>query len=745
LTNDTDAEGDTLTAVIVQDVPAGHSLTLNPDGTFVYVPLTDFSGSVTFQYAAFDGEWQSSPITVTINVAGVADVPTLTVADAAGLEDTPIDLAISGSVSAGETLSFLVSNVPAGATLSAGTPTGIAGQFLLTEAEAVGLTITPPLHSDVDFTLSVIAIATQGAASAQSLPQLLNVTVTAVADMPTLGVQNVFGNEGTPIDLNIQAALVDTDGSETLSVTVSNVPSTPTGSGLTFGSSTPGPTASLVDQGGGVWLITGTSADIALVKILKGDNDTIVLDVVATATESDPNASPQTAASSDVMQVVVSNVAPTPTLDDVIILGNPLGAVDEVTVVPGLAITFVVSTTDLAFPNTQDAPFTFTIDFGDGIGVLTDVTSAELEQLEFTYEYQTYGTYEVSLTVTDKDGGSTTVSPLTTVNVSKITTIDGIAFVGGTINADRIIVSTPSRGGVQVRMNGAILAHQPDAYKVVVFGNRGADTITVSGSFIPVEFYGGEGNDYLAGGRSSDLLDGGEGNDRLLGSDGDDILLGGSGHDRFSGGNGNDFLAGDMQVDEELGEPIFFEFFDREVPLREADSPGNDLLNGDNGNDTLIGGEGNDTLNGGTGHDLLLGGEGSDRMNGGSGNDFLWGGNGGDFVAGGQGRDVLLSGAGIDTLKGGNSGDLLYASDLDEFLVDFRDTSWIDELWSLWQLGFEDDAAQMVINEAMDDGFHDTLHGEIDDDWYILFEDDRLQVSTERGNGNVIFREGIDF
>ncbi|MBX2805973.1 MAG: hypothetical protein KTR19_08380, partial [Hyphomicrobiales bacterium] len=44
------------------------------------------------------------------------------------------------------------------------------------------------------------------------------------ADLPTLVVENSAGNEDTAIALDITSALTDTDGSETLSVTISDVP-----------------------------------------------------------------------------------------------------------------------------------------------------------------------------------------------------------------------------------------------------------------------------------------------------------------------------------------------------------------------------------------------------------------------------------------------------------------------------------------------------------------------------------------
>jgi len=73
------------------------------------------------------------------------------------------------------------------------------------------------------------------------------------------------------------------------------------------------------------------------------------------------------------------------------------------------------------------------------------------------------------------------------------------------------------------------------------------------------------------------------------------------------------------------------------------------ILNGGNGNDTLIGGDDKDTLNGGAGNDTLIGGGGNDTLNGGDGDDTLFGGGGDDTVIGGKGTDTAFLGAGNDT------------------------------------------------------------------------------------------------
>ncbi|MDB5339642.1 MAG: outer rane adhesin like protein [Planctomycetaceae bacterium] len=66
LLNDTDADGDTLTARIGTS-PAGGMVTLNSDGSFIYTPGMFFTGTDTFTYIANDGARDSSPATVTIS------------------------------------------------------------------------------------------------------------------------------------------------------------------------------------------------------------------------------------------------------------------------------------------------------------------------------------------------------------------------------------------------------------------------------------------------------------------------------------------------------------------------------------------------------------------------------------------------------------------------------------------------------------------------------------------------------
>ena len=71
LANDTDAEGDALTASIVSE-PSNGTLQLRDDGSFIYDSNQDFFGVETFSYVANDLQ-SSEPTTVTINVTPVYD------------------------------------------------------------------------------------------------------------------------------------------------------------------------------------------------------------------------------------------------------------------------------------------------------------------------------------------------------------------------------------------------------------------------------------------------------------------------------------------------------------------------------------------------------------------------------------------------------------------------------------------------------------------------------------------------
>jgi VCBS repeat-containing protein len=77
LVNDSDVDGDALSAVLVSG-PANGSLTLNADGSFTYTPDADWNGSDSFTYRAADSGapgLTSNVVTVSITVDAVNDAP----------------------------------------------------------------------------------------------------------------------------------------------------------------------------------------------------------------------------------------------------------------------------------------------------------------------------------------------------------------------------------------------------------------------------------------------------------------------------------------------------------------------------------------------------------------------------------------------------------------------------------------------------------------------------------------------
>jgi len=67
LVNDTDVDGDPLTAVL-ETAPSNGTATLNDDGSFTYTPKLNFSGTDSFTYTVSDGNGGTDTATVTITV-----------------------------------------------------------------------------------------------------------------------------------------------------------------------------------------------------------------------------------------------------------------------------------------------------------------------------------------------------------------------------------------------------------------------------------------------------------------------------------------------------------------------------------------------------------------------------------------------------------------------------------------------------------------------------------------------------
>lgn len=160
----------------------------------------------------------------------------------------------------------------------------------------------------------------------------------------------------------------------------------------------------------------------------------------------------------------------------------------------------------------------------------------------------------------------------------------------------------------------------------VLGGGSGADVVDYSARTADLSVrIGGKGDSGERGERDTIRADieaamGGDGDDYLRGNERNNTLIGGLGSDTLSGGGGND-TASYASRQEDLR--LYLNGFQDDGADGEFDlilddieelqgGEGNDVLDGNDADNTLQGGGGNDTLNGFYGADVLHGGLGSD-------------------------------------------------------------------------------------------------------------------------------------
>ncbi|QIK65874.1 calcium-binding protein [Nocardioides sp. HDW12B] len=181
------------------------------------------------------------------------------------------------------------------------------------------------------------------------------------------------------------------------------------------------------------------------------------------------------------------------------------------------------------------------------------------------------------------------------------------------------------------------------------------------------------GDDVVSGGTEGDRVYGQSGDDTLGGDAGNDVVDGNSGADTLRGGTEDDVLVGGSQQGATAtvkGEKI--DDRDRK-PAGETAFRG-DLVNGDAGDDVVLGDNGRVTGSGATasveeydvwrasgaeapeaaGNDRLFGDAGRDRMFGQGLNDAMSGGNDDDAMSGDSGADTMAGDSGADDIVGGS-------------------------------------------------------------------------------------------
>ena len=234
-------------------------------------------------------------------------------------EDTPsavfqIDASVP-ETDGSESLQVTLSGVPVGVTFTDGVNrfTGSADQdsIDISDWDLTNLTVETPANSDEEFSVNISATSFSSDPSDNTPPITVNDTidfvVDAVADAPNLGVTSTAtGVEDQPIALNIDASLLDTDGSEELLVSIGGVPA---GAVLSAGTI----------QADGTWLLSPEDlADLTITPPSNSDGE-IQLTVTAIATEVNPSPTDPTvvggpATTTETIDLQIDAVADTPTL-----------------------------------------------------------------------------------------------------------------------------------------------------------------------------------------------------------------------------------------------------------------------------------------------------------------------------------------------------------------------------------------------------------------------------------------------
>ncbi len=219
LGNDSDPDGNSISAVLL-DEPSHGTLTLNPNGSFIYVPVTNYSGPDSFNYFARDGVLDSTVITVTISVGGVNEAPVAVNDTFAGTEDTLLTVAAPGLLGNdtdvdGSTLFALLVTSPAAGTLTFNTN----GSFTYRPATNYNGPVTFTYRTkDLSLT-SAVATVTLTLNPANDAPLATNNSYTLAEDTTlTLPAPGLLGNDGDVDGDPLIALLVSSPAHGTLTL-----------------------------------------------------------------------------------------------------------------------------------------------------------------------------------------------------------------------------------------------------------------------------------------------------------------------------------------------------------------------------------------------------------------------------------------------------------------------------------------------------------------------------------------------
>ena len=596
-----DVDGDAVT--VTGATATNGTVTIAPDGTLLYTPNANYSGTDRIDYTLDDGNGGTALGSVDVTVTGTNDAPVAgTIAPITVSEDTSspnIDVLSSASDPDGDTLVVIAS-------------TATNGTVVINPDQT--LTYTP----DADFNGADQITYTVDDGNGGTVTSTIDVTVTPQNDAPTA------------VDLSGTAVAEDAaDGTLVATLTAIDPEA---GDAHTFelvdGTGVPIAHPDFEIVGDQLRVRAGATLDYEVgtqtglrIRATDGGGLSFVRDV--------------TIARDDVAENIVLAHGGATFTD---------AGVQELSITGGDGadtITANASGSTIDAGAGDDA-----LVGGDGADQLTGGAGNDAIGGGGASDTAIYSGNRADYNVIDNGGGTYTVidmRPGSPEGIDTLSEVEFLAFADETVN----IVGAVT-GGTIPTAGDDILTGTPNAD--VLDGLAGNDTI--NGLASDDTLIGGEGDDELTGGAGDDVLRGDAGADTAVYSGAlADYLVTDTG--------GGTFLVTDLRPGSPDGTDTIdgielIRFADRTVdPATAAGgaTAGDDTLVGTPGNDAIDGLAGNDTIDGLAGDDTLTGGDGDDVITGGAGDDTIAGGAGGLDIA-------VFSGARADyavTLVGGGT------------------------------------------------------------------------------------------
>ncbi len=519
LNNDTDIDGDTLNAVLVNG-PSNGTLTLNADGSFAYTPNADFGGNDSFTYRTDDGSDVSNVATVTLNVNAIADLPSSN-SSSISFDETDIIYTVFDTSSGDTELSL--ANLSTGTTFSVGS---------LLNAHS-GIDIEALTFAEDGFLYGVESVQNTLVRIDPTNGNATQISLTVSGEIPNLQ----FTIKGMAADGNsLYAAGIATGGIVgffEISLTTSTV--------------------SFIG-GGNFGSLVGFAHDPISDKFYAAVNEVSVTTVyeVNNLTDGNPQNITFTPATFGNNQPILLSS----TVEGISI--NSSGELMAIEQSSGIVYTYDLATGAQLIDNVW-SPNDFFLDGPESIAV-TSIDSYLFDGDDFTLSFS--GTFSDFTDGSEEHYFLIMIPNSSWLNSGGTIVVNPSGFPAGTyvrVEADGLI--DPSTGDAQgsVTLTASAGLSDPgyenvsfDVYAVaeevnVPAGDPAGDNLAFQTSSVEIEVIAGDS--LFLGTDNADFITGTTGNELMIGLAGNDFLDGGGGNDVFIGGPGSDTMRGGNGVD----------------------------------------------------------------------------------------------------------------------------------------------------------------------------------------------------